>query len=164
MFFLGWMLLVWPFEMQDGALLVGIQDIVAGLVVALLGVLMLGEMQPGDYLACLNPVRLVWFAAYAGVMAYNIIIANLDVAYRILHPAMPIKPGIVKVKTELRSAAAITLLSNSITLTPGTLTVNASEDGVLYIHWINVASTDTEEATARIVKRFEWVLKRMYEH
>lgn len=163
MLFLVWVLLVWPFAVEEGDLLVGLQDIVAGLLVALLGVIVLGEMQPADYPAPLNPLRLVWFVGYALVLAYNIVVANLDVAYRILHPALPINPGIVKVKTELKSAAAITLLSNSITLTPGTLTVNAAEEGVLYIHWINVGSTDIEEATERIVKRFEWLLKRMYE-
>lgn len=163
MLFVAWLLLVWPFEVESGSLLTIIPDIVAGLLVALLGVLVLGEMQPSDCPASLNPVRLFWFAVYAGVLAYNVVAANLDVAYRILHPAMPINPGIVKVRTKLSSSAAITVLSNSITLTPGTLTVDASRDGVLYVHWINVASTDREEATAKIVKRFEWLLQRIYE-
>jgi len=97
------------------------------------------------------------------VLAYYIIKANFDVAYRVLHPAMPIHPGIVKVKTSLTSLAAITVLSNSITLTPGTLTVNALENGVLYVHWINVKSTDIDEATKQIVSHFEWFLKRIFE-
>ena len=53
------------------------------------------------------------------VFIWECIKANLDVAYRVLHPAMPIRPGIVKVKTTLKSELAKTLLANSITMTPG---------------------------------------------
>jgi multicomponent Na+:H+ antiporter subunit E len=76
---------------------------------------------------------------------------------------MPIRPGIVKVKTSLKTATAITLLANSITLTPGTLTIEATGDGYLYVHWINVKSTNVEEASKHIVRRFEWYLKRIFE-
>ena len=89
--------------------------------------------------------------------------ANLDVVYRALHPAMPIKPGIVKIKTSLKTDSGITALANSITLTPGTLTVDLTDDGFLYVHWINVKSTDVEQATRLIAQRFEWFLKRIFE-
>ena len=79
---------------------------------------------------------------------------------------MPIKPGIVKIKTILRTDSAITALANSITLTPGTLTVDlvrSEEDCFLYIHWINIKSDDIEQATKFIAKRFEWFLKKIFE-
>ncbi|HHF98461.1 MAG TPA: hypothetical protein ENL39_03120, partial [Candidatus Aerophobetes bacterium] len=53
-------------------------------------------------------------------------------------------------------------LANSITLTPGTLTVDLTDDGYLYVHWINVKAVDVEEATKRIVKRFEPILKEVF--
>jgi multicomponent Na+:H+ antiporter subunit E len=118
---------------------------------------------PSRLLSCLNPVRLFWFLVYVVFLAWYVVKANLDVAYRVLHPAMPIRPGIVKVNTRLTTPAAITMLSNSITLTPGTLTVNATIDGVLYIHWIYVKSEDVEEATQRIVGRFEWFIAKVFE-
>ena len=89
--------------------------------------------------------------------------ANLDVVYRALHPQMPIHPGIVKIKTNLKSDSAITALANSITLTPGTLTVDVTEDGYLYIHWINVKSTDVEEASKLIAGKFEFFIERIFE-
>jgi multicomponent Na+:H+ antiporter subunit E len=90
--------------------------------------------------------------------------ANLDVAYRVIHPKLPIKPGIVKVKTKLRSEAALTYLANSITLTPGTFTIDVDqENGYLYIHWIWVKSDDIEEATEIIVRRFEKILEKIFE-
>jgi len=87
--------------------------------------------------------------------------ANFDVAYRVLHPRMPIKPGIVLIKTKLASDSGKLALANSITLTPGTLTMDVRGDNLL-IHWINVKSEDTEEATEIIGGRFERFLRRVF--
>jgi multicomponent Na+:H+ antiporter subunit E len=91
------------------------------------------------------------------------IMANFDVLYRALHPQLPIKPGIVKIKTRLKTASARVALANSITLTPGTMTVDLTDDGTLYVHWINVKSTDTEKATEYIAKPFEYFLSKIFE-
>ena len=66
-------------------------------------------------------------------------------------------------RSGLRTPAALTVLSNSITLTPGTLTINALDDGTLYIHWIYVRSEDSEEAARMIIGRFEWFLAKIFE-
>jgi multicomponent Na+:H+ antiporter subunit E len=76
---------------------------------------------------------------------------------------MPIHPGIVKIKTSLKSDSAITALANSITLTPGTLTVDVTDDGHLYVHWINIKSTDTDEASKLIAQKFEYFIERIFE-
>ena len=86
----------------------------------------------------------------------------MDVAYRVLHPKMPIKPGIVKVKTKLKTDIAKTFLANSITMTPGTLSVDI-KDEFLYIHWIYVRDEGMEKATEIIVDKFEKHLKRIFE-
>jgi multicomponent Na+:H+ antiporter subunit E len=161
--FLVWVMLVWPFETVDGRLMIQAADVLVGLLVALLVAFLVREVTPHEFERWMSPGRYVWLVAYWFVLAYYIVKANLDVAYRVLHPAMPICPGIVKVKTELKTDAAIAALSNSITLTPGTLTVNADGDGNLYVHWINVRSQDPAEASEFIVKRFEWFLKRIFE-
>ena len=62
--------------------------------------------------------------------------ANIDVAYRVI--TGKINPGIVKIAPGLKSDLAVTLLANSITLTPGTLSVDIDQDKNLYVHWINV--------------------------
>ncbi len=101
---------------------------------------------------------------YLPVFLREVIKANIDVAYRVLHPKLPINPGIVKVKTKLKKDIALTFLANSITLTPGTMTVDIDkEKGVLYIHWINVEAKDVEGATEIIVKRFENILEKIFE-
>jgi multicomponent Na+:H+ antiporter subunit E len=158
--FVVWVLLTWPFG-PAGA--VSGQDLVAGGVVALIVALVTRRVQGHDWPRLCNPLRYFWMAVYAVVFVYYMVRANLDVAYRVIHPALPIAPGIVRVKTRLKSPLAITALANSITLTPGTMTVSVDEQGVLYIHWINVRSTDVEEATREIVAPFEWFLKRILE-
>ncbi|MFH1283178.1 MAG: Na+/H+ antiporter subunit E [bacterium] len=106
----------------------------------------------------------IFLFQYCPLFLWEATKANIDVAYRVSHPMLPIKPGIVKVKTALLSDTGITFLANSITLTPGTLTVDVDRaNGFLYIHWINVKDQDIEGATKRIVLRFEGLLKEIFE-
>jgi multicomponent Na+:H+ antiporter subunit E len=154
-----WILLAWPFV--NGG--IDKQSIIAGLVASLIVAFLFHEMLPKEHHVFVSPIRAFWFIVYIPVFFYYVIIANLDVVYRALHPEMPIKPGIVKIKTSLKSESGITALANSITLTPGTLTVDLTDDGYLYIHWINVKSDNIEEASQLIAQKFEWFLKRIFE-
>jgi len=104
---------------------------------------------------------LLFSLIYIVVLLWEIIKANLDVAYRVIHPKMPIKPGIVVVKTRLKSDVAKMILANSITLTPGTFTLDVIGDELL-IHWINVKSKDVDEATNIIARRFERYLGTIF--
>ena len=106
--------------------------------------------------------RFLYLLLYIPVFTFYCILANFDVAYRVLHPKLPIRPGIVKVKTTLSTPTGRVALANSITLTPGTLSVDLTDDGYLYVHWINVTAIDVEEATKKIVRRFEPILKEVF--
>jgi len=107
-------------------------------------------------------LRRIWFfGVYLLVLLQEIIRANLDVAYRVLHPRLPISPGIVVIETDLEQDIAKMILANSITLTPGTFTVDVVGNRLL-IHWINVRSEDPGEATALIGRRFERYLKGVF--
>ena len=152
--FIIWMLLTWQFDAQV---------IIAGLIVSVIVALLFHEILPKEYRIFISPVRVFWVLVYLPVFFYYVMKANLDVVYRALHPKMPIKPGIVKIKTILKTESGITALANSITLTPGTLTVDLTDDGYLYIHWINVKSEDVEQATELIARRFEWFLRKIFE-
>lgn len=105
-----------------------------------------------------------FFAYYLPIFLWECFKANLDVAYRVLHPRLPIYPGIVKVKTKLKTDTALTFLANSITLTPGTMSVDIDKDnGILYVHWIDVKTKDVESATRIIVERFEKILRKVFD-
>lgn len=83
-------------------------------------------------------------------------------AYRVLHPDMPIRPGIVKVKLGLKSDIARAMLANSITMTPGTISVDIVDE-YLFIHWIYVSSLDPQEYHFRIAGKFENYIKRIFD-
>ncbi|ASJ10599.1 cation:proton antiporter [Thermococcus sp. P6] len=95
----------------------------------------------------LNPVKWAGFVIYAiGPLFWGMVRANFDVAYRVI--TGKIKPGIVRVPVELENDAQYTLLSNSITLTPGTLTIDACpEEKALYVHWINVTEREPKDSS-----------------
>ncbi|MCK5271875.1 MAG: Na+/H+ antiporter subunit E [Sedimentisphaerales bacterium] len=149
-----WLFLTWSLE---------IQQLIAGAVSSLILTLLLSRVYSDVPARAFNPLRWLWFILYTIEFIYYCIKANLDVAYRVLHPDLPIRPAIIKVHTNLRTDIARTFLANSITLTPGTLTVDIMEDGDMYIHWINVVTEDPEEQTDIIVKRFETILRRVFE-
>ena len=71
--------------------------------------------------------RLVRLVVYVPYLLKEIAVANLQIAYVVLHPDLPIDPKIVQLRAAVWDDAAVTALANSITLTPGTLTVSVSE-------------------------------------
>jgi multicomponent Na+:H+ antiporter subunit E len=110
----------------------------------------------------LSPVRLFNVVWYIVVFIIEMIKANLDVARRVISPSLPINPGIVKIKTRLKTDYAKMVLANSITLTPGTLSVDIVDD-YIYIHWIDVKSTDPEQAFKDIAETFEKILIKIFD-
>ncbi|MHC4664713.1 MAG: Na+/H+ antiporter subunit E [Planctomycetota bacterium] len=157
--FIIWVVGAWPFV--DGT--IDWQVVIAGLIASCIVAVLFHEILPKEHHVFISPARAFWALVYIPVFFYYVIKANLDVVYRAVHPKMPIKPGIVKVKTELKTDSGITALANSITLTPGTLTVDLTDDGILYVHWIYVKSDETEQATRLIAQRFEWFLQKIFE-
>ncbi len=109
----------------------------------------------------IHPKKLAYSLYYILFLFVEIIKANIDVALRVIKPVIPINPGIVKVKTKLKSPMGRLLLTNSITLTPGTLTVDIDGD-TLYIHWIDVKDKEESGATERIVSNFEKYLEVIF--
>jgi multicomponent Na+:H+ antiporter subunit E len=98
---------------------------------------------------------------YFGVFLVELTKANLNVMRLVFSPRIDIEPGIVEIKTSLKSPIGRLALANSITLTPGTLVVDIKDDS-LFIHWINVSATDPVAATEEISARFEHYLKVIY--
>lgn len=80
---------------------------------------------------------------YLPWLLWQIVIANIDLAYRTLHPSMPIDPHMIEFDTEITTDMGITILANSITLTPGTVTVKASESGRFMVHAIAKAPAES---------------------
>ena len=104
-----------------------------------------------------------YFLAYVPAYIWAELKAHACVIYRILHPKMPIKPGIVQVPTKLRSDFGITGLADAITMTPGTLSVEVDEkERCLYVHWIDVKGVEPKLTREQIAKPFERFLRRIF--
>ena len=138
------------------------QETLVGVLLSVVLALFLSKSFGRLGLPPISPRRVMAFVLYLFVLAKEIVKANLDVAYRILHPKMPIRPGIVTIKTNLKQDIAKLMLANSITLTPGTFTVDIVGDTLL-IHWINVTAEEVEETTRIIGRKFEKYLKPIFD-
>ncbi len=148
-----WLVLVWTFHYQE---------LIVGGVAASLTALLFGGQLPLTPTRLLDPRRWFWLIVYVPVFAYQCLKSNIDVALRVLSPGLQLRPGIVKIRTILKSDVARVFLANSITLTPGTMAVDIVGD-TLYIHWISVAAEDPREAARAIVGPFEFFLARIFD-
>ena len=156
--FLFWVLLTWSFTPQE---------MIAGAVVSLAEALFTsGFFIHENAFRLANPVRFGALVAYVFIFLGELIKANLDVARRCFGGCKEVNPGIVKVPVELEGDYAQAMLANSITLTPGTITLDiAEQDGKTwyYIHWIDVAETDREKAGKIIKGRLENGIRRIWQ-
>jgi multicomponent Na+:H+ antiporter subunit E len=137
------------------------QEILAGLFISIILTKVLNESYLELGLPPVGIQRIGYFVVYLLVLFKEIFRANIDVAYRVVHPKMPINPGIVVIQTSLKHDIAKLVLANSITLTPGTFTLDIEGERLL-IHWINVKAEDMEQATKLIGERFEKYLKHIF--
>ncbi len=118
-------------------------EVAAGLIFSLFTAVVARKLLKGVHIRSvwgfINPVRMAKFVVYAfGPFFFSMARANIDVACRVI--TGKIRPGIVKVPTGLRNDFGLALLANSITLTPGTLSVDVDEKNNLYVHCINLKS------------------------
>ena len=136
---------------------------ISSAILALLTSTILIEKNPQK---AFNVVRWAWAAFY---FFYYFLVAevraHLDVIKRILHPKMPINPGIVRVPYTLESDYGKTAVACSITNTPGTVVVDISEgeERRYYVHWIDVKSPDERVCYEAISKNFEKYLRRVFD-
>jgi multicomponent Na+:H+ antiporter subunit E len=121
------------------------EEIIFGIILSALVGIVARKIFVKKSFRMLNPVRWFTFLAYMiGPFFFGMAKANFDVAYRVI--TGKINPGIVKISPDLKTDLGITMLANSITLTPGTLSVDIDEDvNDLYIHWINVKKEALEK-------------------
>jgi multicomponent Na+:H+ antiporter subunit E len=99
-------------------------------------------------------VTLVRLAAYTPILLWEIAKANVALAYVVLHPSLPIDPRIVEFDAAVWGDMPVTTLANSITLTPGTLTIDVSRQHFLVHALIPDAEDDLLEGTLERLVRF----------
>ena len=104
--------------------------------------------------------RVLWFSfIYLFVLLYEMFLASFDVVYRVI--TMNINPEVVMIESKIKSDLGKVFLANSITLTPGTITIDI-EGQFLYVHWLYARTTNFENAAELIKGRFEDWLRRIF--
>ena len=99
---------------------------------------------------------------FALFFLWDLFLANLRMAYLVFRPHQSLRPAIVAVPLELESDMEITLLANLISLTPGTLTLDVSDDRrMLYVHVADLRE-DADSLRAEIKQGFERRIKELF--
>ncbi|NWF78045.1 MAG: Na+/H+ antiporter subunit E [Chloroflexi bacterium] len=113
------------------------EELIVGAIFAVIAGALLRNRFIGKDLRMLNPRRWFTFLVYLFPFFLAMAKANIDVAYRVITGR--INPAIVKINPNLKNDMSVTMLATSITLTPGTLSVDVEpKTNELYVHWINV--------------------------
>lgn len=147
---IGWLLFTFPFNQQE--LIIGL---IAAFIISIFTSKFFNEFGLDNF----SPLKIIGLLIYIPYLLWEIVIANLEVAKIVLSPSLPINPAIVKAKTTLKSDFGKMLLANSITLTPGTLTLDIDGED-FYIHCIKIDDTSEGNATKTIMAKFEKQLRR----
>jgi multicomponent Na+:H+ antiporter subunit E len=130
------------------------EELLVGLISALVtswASLKLVPDNPGERLSLISWMKFI------PVLLWEIVVANIDVAKRVLAPKIRVNPGFVTIPTSLKSPRKKWFLAHAITLTPGTVTADIFEDSLL-VHWIDVQEGTPEEHGKLIKDKFEKVL------
>ena len=105
-----------------------------------------------------KPLKMI---SFAGVLLMDIIVSNIVVAKQVLGSPERLRPGFVAVPLNMQDALPITLLASTISLTPGTVSIEITEDRkTLYVHALHVESETA--LVARIKHRYEQPLKEIF--
>ena len=154
-----WMLLTWSLDAQE---------LIAGVIVSLVAALFASRFFIHENAGWFLQPKRLGCLLYFVLVAYpvELVKANWDMAKRCYGGCKKLNPGIVKVPVNLTSDYGMSMLANCITNTPGTISLDITEqDGQVYyyIHWIDVTETDPEKAGEIIKGNMEKWARRIWE-
>lgn len=108
-----------------------------------------------------QPARLGALLALLGEFVRQLVVQNVSLSMRVLNPNLKIRPGIVAIPTRLRGDLPLTLVGSLSTLTPDTVVMDIDQHrGIMYVHWIDVRTTDPEAAYQLISASLEEKISR----
>ena len=111
-----------------------LEEIAAGALIALFAGLAVMRDFPLGW-KYFNPLRWARFLVYLPVFVWKMILANLQIAAVVVDPRLPVRPSLIRYRTGLKSGEGKLALTSSVTLTPGTLTVDVRDQDI-YIHCV----------------------------
>ncbi len=138
------------------------QEITIGLAAAVIIGVATGGALTGNLFKLLKPAKFASAVEYVFYFIWQMIKANIDIFFRVFKPVIPIRPGIVKAELHLKSPRARSIVANSITLTPGTITIDTRGD-FIFVHWVFLPDGDVHEKTQQMVDSFAGRLEKIFE-
>lgn len=135
-------------------------NVLAGVIVASLVVLLI-RPQPRKVSWRQFPRAAFSLGRYVLLLVYELVVSGIQVARILLNPSLPISPGIIAIHSDCRSEMATALNAHAITLTPGELVVEMSEDGVMYTHCLD--ATQSEEVVEQAQTMRVELLEKIFE-
>ncbi|MFO8065855.1 MAG: Na+/H+ antiporter subunit E [Spirochaetota bacterium] len=148
----GWVLFTWRIEPRF--LLAGFAF---SFIVALLTYSLFIEQEEASRRSLIPRVYVL--IIYVAVLIFQMYAASFRVLWNILRGR--INPGVVHFRTRLSSDIARVALANSITLTPGTITLDLDDDHLI-VHWLDARTTHSKYAGELVKGAYERILKRIW--
>lgn len=99
----------------------------------------------------------LWRAiAFASFLAWELVRSSLRVARQVLTPRLRVRPGVVAIPLDVQTDAEITFLANLITITPGSVSLEVSEDRqTLFVHFMDIPNGDADAVRRDVKERLE---------
>jgi multicomponent Na+:H+ antiporter subunit E len=129
-----------------------VSNIVLGLLVSAAAAALLRPARQPIGLQSL-PGALWALAKYLVILLKDMVVSGLQVAHIVLSPSLPVKPGIIAIPAGTDSELATALSAHSISVTPGEVVVEISDDGVMYTHVLDVTQSNEARLSAQERRR-----------
>lgn len=95
--------------------------------------------------------------SFISLMIKELIKSSIKIAFDIVTPENHMRPGIIKIPLDAKTSREITLFSNLLSLTPGTLSMDVSDDRkVLYVHVMYIHGSDLEKVKSLLKEKYEY--------
>ena len=126
-------------------------NLILGIVIAA-GILLLLRVPRRPIIWARFPLAFAALAIFVGMLLYNVIRSGIQMVRIIVHPNLPIKSGIVAIRTGCQSELGRAINAHAISLPPGELFVEMDENGTMYIHSLDVYLTEKQAGVAQKIQ------------
>jgi multicomponent Na+:H+ antiporter subunit E len=129
-----------------------VNNIVAGGILSVLVLILLHQARVSVDMNRL-PAALVGVFRYAIYVIVDVVKCGVNVARIVTDPKLPIRPGIIAVKSNLKSELGTALSAHAITITPGEMVIEIGDDGAMYTHCLDAVSSAEGAEAAQKTRR-----------
>ena len=129
-----------------------ISNIVVGLLIGVGVALFIKPARTNVPLSRL-PLGIVTFFVYVALLALDVVRSGINVARIVLDPKLPIRPGVVAIKSGTKSELGTALSAHAITITPGEMVIEIGDDGTMYTHCLDAVSSGAGADAAQAKRR-----------